>query len=577
MGRQLLLKGLQNIKISHKLVGGFVAISLAVGIVGGVGAYSMSSINDNAKYLSDNILTEVQSLTGIRYTATENKAAMHQLLDENNRAQMNEIIDSMNETSNLFEEYMDQYGSISLTGTKKEDYENFKKMTQDYVEARNAVVDAVKQNDYEKARQISESDYEVQREMIFTGINNKVAQANKESQEIKTNNENTYSTARSIMLWVMGIGVLGSLALGIVLSQHLIKRIRRVKELAERLGEGDLTSTISDDGKDELGQMAQSLNKGVENMQGLVSELVMGMQEVSSTTEELSATMEEISANMEIVKENTSQNSAGIEELTASTEEITSSAEEIDYSVTDLSNKVAESDQKANEIMQRANGVKETAITSSKRANEIYDEKQFRIQQAMERAKVVGKIEILADTIGDIANQTNLLSLNANIEASRAGEAGRGFAVVANEVRNLAVESTKSVTEIRQVIADVQSAFEEMSNLSTEVMEFINHQVKPDYQQLVEVGEQYQKDSEYVKSMADDIAESTKVIAESISEVSTSIQSVSAVAEENSAGVETVFNSVSMSSDAITEVTIAIQHQAELAEKLSDMAQKFRV
>ena len=94
------MKGLQNIKMSHKLIGGFVATSLAVGIVGGVGVYSMNAINENSKHLSDKILTEIQALAGIRYTFTENKAYIHQLLNENNKSQMNEIINNIEKLQN---------------------------------------------------------------------------------------------------------------------------------------------------------------------------------------------------------------------------------------------------------------------------------------------------------------------------------------------------------------------------------------------------------------------------------------------------------------------------------------------
>ena len=122
------MKGLQNIKMSHKLIGGFVATSLAVGIVGGVGVYSMNAINENSKHLSDKTLTEIQALGGLRYTFTENKAYIHQLLDENNKSQMNDIINDIRETSKLTDEYIKQYESMRLTGEKKAVFEDFKKM-----------------------------------------------------------------------------------------------------------------------------------------------------------------------------------------------------------------------------------------------------------------------------------------------------------------------------------------------------------------------------------------------------------------------------------------------------------------
>ena len=113
------MKGLQNIKMSHKLIGGFVATSLAVGIVGGVGVYSMNAINENSKHLSDKTLTEIQALGGLRYTFTENKAYIHQLLNENNQAQMNDIINNIRETSKLTDEYIKQYESIEINRREK--------------------------------------------------------------------------------------------------------------------------------------------------------------------------------------------------------------------------------------------------------------------------------------------------------------------------------------------------------------------------------------------------------------------------------------------------------------------------
>ena len=164
------MKGLRNIKISHKLIGGFVASSLAVGIVGGVGVYNMDTLNENSKYLSDNILNEIQSLAGINYALMENKASIHQLLNEKNKSQMNAIIHDVEKTSILANEYIKQYESLGLTGEQKEAFEGFKNRLQDYIDARDKVIGSIQQGDYEKAYQIGETEYGVKRDSLLQGL-----------------------------------------------------------------------------------------------------------------------------------------------------------------------------------------------------------------------------------------------------------------------------------------------------------------------------------------------------------------------------------------------------------------------
>ncbi|PLS19091.1 methyl-accepting chemotaxis protein [Bacillus sp. M6-12] len=571
------MKGLNDIKISHKLIGGFLATSLFVGVVGGIGITNMSQINENAKTISESNLLEIQAMSAVNYTVTETKSSTNELINIANKNQIEKIATEIDNLAKQSNGNVSKYEQLELTDAEKKEFEQFKISLKEYREARGQLLELVRQGNYEKAIELSETDYKGKRDKVINEINFIIEKSMKESEEIKDKNEALYESSFTIMLSIIGVGLLLSIALGLYLSRNISRRINGVVDFADGLGKGDLTQTIPFSSNDEIGKMSNSLNKAVENMRNLVSEIISGSQEMSATTEELSATMEEISVSMESVTETTQETTRGIEELSASTEEISASSEEIEHSSNELSVKSNEGGKKSEEIKIRADNVKSQAVASATSAINLYEEKQSKINQAIEQAKVVSQIGLLADTIGEIANQTNLLSLNASIEAARAGESGRGFAVVANEVRNLAEQSNASASNIRQVITEVQRAFDDMTNISMEVMEFINTQVKPDYELLVEVGDTYQKDAEFVMDMSNEIAVASKAISDSISEVSASLLNVSATTEQTSSGSETVLQNISLASDSVREVANAIQSQAEMAEKLSRMSQQFKV
>ena len=125
---------------------------------------------------------------------------------------MNEIINNIRETSKLTDEYIKQYESLGLTGKKKAEFENLKKIIQDYTVSRDKVIDAVTQGDYEKANKIGESEYKVKRDKHFKGINKKVAEVNKDQSRNKRRRmKKHYLSSKNVMICVMGIGFLGSL------------------------------------------------------------------------------------------------------------------------------------------------------------------------------------------------------------------------------------------------------------------------------------------------------------------------------------------------------------------------------
>jgi methyl-accepting chemotaxis protein len=352
----------------------------------------------------------------------------------------------------------------------------------------------------------------------------------------------------------MVIQVVVSMILALFLSGIIIRSItkplaaflERTTDIAQ--GEGDLTKRLDDSAKDELAEIGRMFNRFIEKLHGIISQIASTSSQVASASSQLNATAEQIAT--------------GAEEVAAQAASIATAGEEMSATSGDIAQNcqmAAEGAQRASASAQNGANVVETTVRVMGQIAERVQESAKTVESLGARSDQIGAI---IGTIEDIADQTNLLALNAAIEAARAGEQGRGFAVVADEVRALAERTTRATREIGEMIKAIQSE----TKGAVAAMEQGVHQVENG---TVEAGKSGQA--------LQDIMEQINDVAMQVNQIATAAEEQTATTSEISSNMHQITEVVQQTSHGAHESATAASQLHGNAEELQRLVRQFRL
>lgn len=340
---------------------------------------------------------------------------------------------------------------------------------------------------------------------------------------------------------------LGILAAWIITAQIVHPLLETLKD-AERIAAGDLSQDIKSERRDELGQLQRSMQGMTVSLRELIRGISMGVTQIASAAEELSAVTEQTSAGVNSQRVETDQVATAMNEMTATVQEVARNAEDASNAAADADKEARAGEKVIGEAIDQIELLAVEVVNSNEAMNHLKDESE--------------KIGGVLDVIKAVAQQTNLLALNAAIEAARAGEAGRGFAVVADEVRSLAQRTQKSTEEIEALITSLQSGTQEVSTVMESSLLLTDSSVELTRRAVISL---------------ENITRTVSTIQSMNQQIATAAEEQSAVAEEINRSVINVRDISEQTAGSSEETAASSVELARLGNELQVMVNHFRI